>query len=262
MDIQTYLKRIDYSGDLTPNFENLTQIHLAHLHAVPFENLDIALEHRFEVSREASYQKVVTERRGGFCYEVNGLFHWLLEELGYEVSLLSARTFDGTEFGLPSAHMLILVEFPHQQVIADVAFGESFREPLILNSMVQTQLSGSYQLLEKDDGHTLVQLDGEAEPEVIFTFSLKKHELSDFEPMCEYQQTSEDSIFTQKSVCTLATPTGRTTIANGRLIVTKFEDRSKSKTLIMSESAYRQLLQEHFGLSLSPSLKLDRLLAS
>src|SRR4051794_25362765 len=94
-DAAAYLDRIRHTGSRAPTIEALRALHRAHLHAVPFENLDIHLGRPIRLDPGAFFRKIVGERRGGFCYELNGLFAELLAALGFEVSLLSARAADG-----------------------------------------------------------------------------------------------------------------------------------------------------------------------
>src|SRR5919205_541160 len=90
MNVDAYLRRIDYRGPLEPTAETLRQLHVAHLLAVPFENLSIHAGEPVVLEDESLFDKVVARRRGGFCYEVNGLFSALLRALGFRVEMLSA----------------------------------------------------------------------------------------------------------------------------------------------------------------------------
>src|SRR4029079_9045877 len=90
MDIQAYLDRNDYHGPLDPNAETLRALHVAHLLAVPFENLNIGVGWPIVLDEAALFDKIVVRRRGGFCYELNGLFAALLRGLGFQVTMLSA----------------------------------------------------------------------------------------------------------------------------------------------------------------------------
>src|SRR2546427_7197223 len=91
MDAQSYLKRIVYRGSVRPSIDVLRRLHVRHLLSVPFENLDIHLGRPIILDQELFYNKIVRDRRGGYCYELNGCFAWLLRELGFRVSMLSAR---------------------------------------------------------------------------------------------------------------------------------------------------------------------------
>src|SRR4051812_21511122 len=105
-----YLARIGYAGSLAPTIETLRALHRAHLHAVPFENLDIHLGRPIKLDRGAFFRKIVGERRGGFCYELNGLFADLLAFLDFDVSLLSARVArEAGGFGPEFDHLAVLV---------------------------------------------------------------------------------------------------------------------------------------------------------
>src|SRR5258708_2128065 len=91
MNVPAYLRRIRYSGPITPTLETLRGIHRAYLETVPFENLDISLKRRIVLDQDRFVRKIVEDNRGGFCYELNGAFAALLREMGYRVTLLSAR---------------------------------------------------------------------------------------------------------------------------------------------------------------------------
>ncbi len=102
MDIKAYLDRIDYHGPLEPTAETLRQLHRAHMLAVPFENLDIHLDRPIMLDDAALFSKIVERRRGGFCYEMNGLFAALLGALGFRIDKLAAGvTREGGGFGPP-----------------------------------------------------------------------------------------------------------------------------------------------------------------
>src|SRR5690349_12724718 len=124
-DVSAYLSRIAYDGPVAPTLPVLQAVHLAHLRSVPFENLDLHLGRPISLAEEDVYAKVVLGRRGGFCYELNGLFAALLREMGYEVALLAAQ------FPLPDGrvpidfdHLVLRVEAPGvEPVLADVAAG-------------------------------------------------------------------------------------------------------------------------------------------
>ena len=80
--VEEYLARIGYAGSIEPTTEGLRALHRAHMLTVPFENLDIGLKREISCDAESAVRKIVERRRGGFCYELNGAFAWLLRELG------------------------------------------------------------------------------------------------------------------------------------------------------------------------------------
>src|SRR5918912_1986724 len=108
MDVAAYLDRIDYRGPLEPTAETLRRLHVAHLLAVPFENLNIGMGWPIVLDQDALFAKIVVRRRGGFCYELNGLFAALLRTLGFDVVMLSAGAASATAgFGPDFDHMAL-----------------------------------------------------------------------------------------------------------------------------------------------------------
>lgn len=229
LDRQAYLRRIGYDGPLAPTAETLRALQLAHLYAVPFENLDIHLGRPLSLELPALFDKIVTRQRGGFCYELNGLFAWLLKSLGYTVTHLSARVAnaEGT-FGPEFDHLALLVENgPDERWLADVGFGDGFMEPLRVEpGRGQPQGQWTYGLDDHDGGYRLWRGDPAGAVELQYAFTLQPRRFSaDFEPMCHYQQTSLESHFTQHRLVTLATPGGRLTLSDRRWIVTEGGER-------------------------------------
>src|SRR5262249_17236173 len=125
-----------------PTLDTLRALHRAHLRAVPFENLDIHLGRPIVLEERALFRKVVGEGRGGFCYELNGLFADLLRFLGFEVSLLSARVArEAGGFGPAFDHLTLLVR-AGGRFLADVGFGRSFHQPLSLDAPLEEEAEG------------------------------------------------------------------------------------------------------------------------
>ena len=193
--------------------------------------------------------QIVEHHRGGFCYELNGLFALLLRALGFHVDMLSAAVAKPEGgFGPEFDHLTLLVHL-EQDWLADVGFGESFRQPLRLQAgLTQQQSEGSY-LLEREEGSWIYQEweDGAWKP--AYRFSLQPHVLSDFAAMCRYHQTSPESTFTQERVCSLATRSGRITLSDQRLITTREGERTER---VLTDQEYRTVLTEQFGIVLSP----------
>jgi N-hydroxyarylamine O-acetyltransferase len=249
MDVAAYLERIRYTGLTTPDLECLFQIHRAHLLAVPFENLDISQKQQIVCDEGAFVRKIVEGRRGGFCYEMNGAFAALLRSLGFRVTLLSAR--------VPRAHGSEGPEFDHLALrvdldeawLADVGFGELFLEPLRLRTGVEQEQAGrKFRIVAENESlHVERTLrDGAWKRE--YSFTLQPRELPEFAAMCHYHQTSAESPFTRKRVCTIATAEGRVTLSDVKLIVTRGDRREEQ--LIESEQEWRDVLKSQFGVVL------------
>jgi N-hydroxyarylamine O-acetyltransferase len=248
MDVSSYLSRINYRGPRDVSAQTLRELHKAHLLAVPFENLDNHIGRRIVLDEAKVISKIVEERRGGICYELNGAFCALLRGMGFEVSMLSAGVArDEGGFDPPFDHSTLLVGL-EKRWLADVGFGDSFREPLLLDERgEQRQGNDAYHLLEDGDYLILQRREGDLwKPQ--YRFTLEAHQYSDFSDMCLYHQTSPESIFTQRRACSQATPEGRITVTEKRLIIT---DRGeKQERELASREEWTAALREHFGIEL------------
>jgi N-hydroxyarylamine O-acetyltransferase len=243
--IPQYLERIGYSGSLDPSSDTLRALHEHHMLAVPFENLDIHLGRPITCEVGRFFEKIVTRRRGGFCYELNGLFAELLRGIGFEVELLSGRVRTETSgFGPEFDHMALLVHSDRERWLADVGFGDSFVRPLRMDTgQLQLDPAGEFRIAKEGEGCTLFRDDT---PE--YRFTLTPRSLEEFGPMCHYQQTSPDSVFTKKRVCSRATTEGRITVTASKLIVTSNGERTERD--LPDDAAWRDALREHFEIVL------------
>lgn len=249
MDIQAYLDRIEYRGPLRADPETLRQLHLSHLLHVPFENLSIQAHERVLLDDAALFKKIVVRRRGGFCYELNGLFGALLRQLGFEVTRLSARVANAEGvFGPDFDHMTLMVRTKGDRWLADVGFGDSFVEPLRLEpGAEQQQRANRYRITQEDGGGLLLERAlPAAEWKSQYRFSLKPYQYADYAEMCRFHQTSPESHFTRQRICSRLTPQGRISLSDMRLIVTA--DDTRSEHLVTSLNEYQELLRNQFGI--------------
>ncbi len=249
MDVKAYLERIDYRGPLTPDAETLRALHSAHLLAVPFENLSIHAREPVVLDDEALFAKIVGRRRGGFCYEANGLFAALLRALGFDVAMLSAGVAKaGGGFGPDFDHMALMVTL-ERRWLADVGFGDSFREALLLDERgEQVQGERAYRILPEGPGLVLMQRREGGGWEAEYRFTLRPREYADYAEMCRYHQTSPESHFTKAPLCSRATAEGgRVTLSGMRFIVTS-PGGAREERELTSREEYAAALREHFGI--------------
>jgi len=247
VDTTAYLERIGYRGSVAPTAETLRQLQLAHLLSVPFENLSIHAGEPIVLDDDALFDKIVARKRGGFCYELNGLFAALLRVLGFNVEMLSAAVWrEAGEFGPEFDHMALLVTLGERWLV-DVGFGDSFVEPLLLDERAeQVQGVRAYRIDEDGDRLVLMQRGQAGGWEAQYRFGLQPHGYADFAGMCHYHQTSPESHFTRRRVCSLLTGEGRVTIGQMRLIITRGNKREERE--LASEEEYAGALREHFGI--------------
>lgn len=262
-------------GSPEPTLPLLQTLHEAHMLAVPFENLSIHYSQPIVLRDEALYDKIVRRHRGGFCYELNGLFAWLLRQLGFEVTLLSAEVAQAKGGYSPEFdHLALLVhQMDGTDWIADVGFGDSFRRPLRLRADVEQDGADGrlYRLREdqQDDGREAERTEQRQRTYWIvqqrddtgdtgdqdatqwapqYRFTLQPHALADFTARCQYHQTSPESHFTQQRICSLALPLGRISLSDMRLITTI--QGSREERVVRSDEEYRELLAQSFGIAL------------
>lgn len=243
-----YLSRIGVAtSDLAANEQTLRLLQRQHLLTVPFENLDIIWKRPIAIDVNKFYEKIVANRRGGFCYELNGLFNELLRDIGFETRLISARVFNGTVHTQEFDHAAIVVSLPEGEYLTDVGYGEFTTEPLkFVLDEPQTDQSGTFTIRRFDDDYfEVTKLDGDAwKSEYIFKDITR--ELSEFSEMCDFQQYSPDSHFNQWKLCSIMTADGRKTLTNDKFIVTK--NGAKTETAIAGESEFAKILLLEFGI--------------
>src|SRR6184192_4287548 len=192
--IDEYLFRIGYDGarDATP--EVLRALHERHLLSVPFENLDINLGRPILPDEQRIVDKVVAQRRGGFCYELNGAFAALLRALGFDVTMLSARVprEDGSlspEFD----HLTLRVDL-EEPWLADVGFGDCFLVPLrFATGFEQLQGGRKYRIVDENGSLHIERTELDDRWKRQYSFTLTPRRLDDFAAMCLYHQTSPES---------------------------------------------------------------------
>ena len=250
MDIDAYLQRIDQRGSVTPSFECLYALHRAHLLAVPFENLDIHLGRRIALDEATLFEKVVSQRRGGYCYELNGLFSGLLSGLGFRVTRLAAdipAESGGCGFGFD--HLILLVELDDRWIV-DVGFGDSYRAPLNLDARVEQSGVGAsrYRITEHDQRWKFEAAGETGTWSVDYDCDLSPRRLSDFRPACDYYELNPASGFRRKRITSRGTETGHVSLTNDRLIITT--DGARRELPLASESDYLRGLKDHFGIVL------------
>ncbi len=249
MDTDRYLRRIGYRGDVGPTSDVLVALAQAHVQTVPFENFDIHLRTPIELGLKAIYDKIVAARRGGFCYELNGLFAELLRALGFEVELLSARVRGSRGLGPRFDHLTLrVVTEEGRAFLVDVGFGGGPPAPL--------PIAPGAALPEGDREHRLTlargvlgyERYGRLGYEIGYDIDPAPQSLRAFEPMCRHHERSPSSWFTQELICTRATPNGRVVLSDR-----EFRNRVGITTVvtpIATDESYLRTLREWFGIVL------------
>jgi N-hydroxyarylamine O-acetyltransferase len=255
MDVARYLERIGFGGAVRRDENTLHALMQAHLYTVPFENLDIHLGVPIVLDEDRIYEKVVERRRGGFCYEVNGLFGALLRRLGFHVTYLGAQATRRDELYPPLSHLALRVLVADRPYLVDVGYGECIRVPMPMMAGATQQAAGSTFALREEGEHLRLVTRDEQGDERGYVIDPRPRRLQEFAAMCEFHQTSLESMFPRKRLCTLPTPAGRITLVEMHLI--RSADGVRSERELAEEAEYLATLRTEFGIEL-PHLPRNR----
>ncbi|XP_047424428.1 arylamine N-acetyltransferase 2-like [Mugil cephalus] len=269
MDVEKYLLRIGFAAPAEANLEVLRSVHTCHLLSVPFENLTVHSGGRVRLDLPLLYDKIVNQRRGGFCFENNSLFWWLLTNLGFRVTVISGQVRNQVtcRYAPSNDHLILVVSLEGRRWLCDVGFGvPGFSAPLSLEtSAPQVQGHRVYRLRKDGDVHFL-EWQGEQNRGAdgdwveIYKFTLEPRRLEDFAEMCHYHQSSPSSIFFCKSLCTVLKPWGRVAYVGHRLTTTTYPTTEatggvETTTRELKEEEIPGVLAEEFGIVLLSPLK-------
>jgi N-hydroxyarylamine O-acetyltransferase len=235
VDVHAYLDRIGVDVDAVPDpdYETLSRLQAAHVNRVPFENLAIVGHPHREHDRpgdddasapflgdgitldvDALFEKIVDRERGGYCYELNGLFHVLLAELGYDVDRVAARVVGRDGDARPPANHHANVVHLHRPFVVDVGMGTpQMRQPTPLDGTEVTDDAGvTWRVVESDrvdaDYETQYREPHERRWHTRYVFDTTPRSLSYFDATNDYLQSSPDSPFTGAPTLSVATPDG------------------------------------------------------
>lgn len=250
MNLQHYLQRIHYTGKLNVSVDTLNYLHRAHVLNIPFENFHIINRIPIILDQDKFYTKIVHNRRGGFCFELNGLFAKALEEIGFDTYFIGCSVFIPSkgEYGASAGHLAVVTKIEDQQYLVDVGFGDAFLHPLELKFDEPVfQFGAYYRLSQLPQDEILLEksLDNESYHKM-YKFSLESRQLKDFAESCEFHQISPLAPFTREPLCSRATSAGRITLTSTKLIITN--GQQKKELPVISSNQFEELLDEHFGM--------------
>lgn len=268
MDSKKYLSRIGFAGPVAPSLDVLRAVHTRHLLSVPFEDLTIHSGGRVQLEPPLLFDKIVNQRRGGFCFENNGLFSWLLKNMGFQVTVVSGQVMSKNtgRYGPPFDHLINMVTLDGRRWLCDVGFGSAgFSAPLSLDTNGPQEQGHRVYRIREDKGMLFLEWQGEENkgPDgnwaEIYKFTLEPRCLEDFVEMCQYHQSSPYSIFFCKSLCTMLRPGGRLTYIGRRLTTTTYptdgtEGELETTTRELKNEEIPGILAEQFGIVLNSPL--------
>jgi N-hydroxyarylamine O-acetyltransferase len=246
--VAAYLDRVGVPAPAAGDAAGLRTLHRAHQMAVPFENLSIHLAEPVSLDERDLIDKIVHDRRGGFCYELNGAFALLLEALGAQVSRVAARVYGEGGLGPPFDHLALIVRPADGSGpwLADVGFGSHSDYPLRLDVREdQDDPAGRFRLAGAAAGDIDVLKDGKPQ----YRIETRERSLADCVPTCWWQQTSPLSHFTRSTICSRRTAGGRVSISGRMLIQT--QNGTRTEEHLATDDALLAAYLDHFGVVLS-----------
>ncbi|WP_041276067.1 arylamine N-acetyltransferase family protein [Desulfosporosinus acidiphilus] len=250
-NIDAYLERINYEGNVDVSYETLYALHTSHTLNVPFENLDVYNRKPILLDTESLYKKIVENKRGGYCFEMNGLFSYILKELGFKVTDLLARgTTDGKTF-LAKLHQLLMVEIDDKRWLVDVGYGNNgITAPLLLEEgLEQRQFAHTYRLLNDPKFGYVLQYKVKDEYQYLYAFTLDECYPMDFLMSNHFTATYPDSLFLKMKFCTMPTKEGRITLTDNHFKV--LENGKVCEQNVANDGEFNELLKKHFQLNLN-----------
>lgn len=250
MKTEDYLSRIGLNEqNISPTLETLCLLQRKHLLHIPFENLDIHWKRKIALDQKLFEGKIIKNFRGGFCYELNGLFSALLNELGFKSKIISARVYNGKGgFSEEYDHLAILTKIDGKEFLVDVGFGDFTAEPLKFElDLRQQDPNGIFSIRKHDQEYFVVSKKKDSEWGNEYIFKEIERDLSEFEEMCNFHQTSPESHFFRGIVCSLMTDTGRKTLTEKKFIETSRGKKTEKE--IGSKEEFDAILKNEFGIT-------------
>ncbi|MGD9720788.1 MAG: arylamine N-acetyltransferase [Pirellulales bacterium] len=223
LDLKAYFARIEHAGGRRRGTDTLRAIHLAHATHIPFENIDVLLGEPIRLDLPGLFDKLVTRRRGGYCFEQNSLLAAALETLGFRVKRLLARVRVDSGRLLPRTHMVLEVAAGRRAWLCDVGFGSwGLLEPLALAAGESRQFIWDYRLSRAGNEWWLQARQGDVWRD-LYSFTRAEQLQVDFEPANHYTSTHPDSRFTHTLTAQRPLPEARYLLRGRELIVATAE---------------------------------------
>ncbi|GAA3127349.1 arylamine N-acetyltransferase [Streptomyces rectiviolaceus] len=255
LDIEAYLARVGHEGEAKPDFETLRALHRAHVAAIPFENLEMMVGRPVPLDLAALQDKLVRQRRGGYCYEQNLLFAAALDRIGFAVTGLGGRVRAGASSRRAVTHMLLKVEADGRQWHCDVGFGaEGLLEPIPMGDggdVRQDVRQGEWRfgIVQEANGARVLRT-GHADGWFdLYEYTLEERLPVDYVVMNHYTSTHPRSPFIRRPVLQRAAPEVRRTLVGEHLTVTRPDGTSDERDVSAEELG--EVLAREFDIELN-----------
>jgi N-hydroxyarylamine O-acetyltransferase len=265
-DLDAYLTRIGYTGPRTPTLATLRAIHALQPAKIPFESLDPFLRRPVRLDLASLQAKLVGERRGGYCFELNGLFAGALRALGFSITPLSGRVRWMAPPERPEGgrtHALTRVDLPDGAYLADVGFGgHLLAGPVRLEREIeQTTPAATVRLIGKDPHFVLQALLAVKGWQDLYLFTLEPALPIDYEIANWFTSTSPKSRFYPDFLAERLTPESRLSVLNAK-VTKRHKDGETDQRILADAEEFAAVLEEELGITppVDPAVIWERLL--
>jgi N-hydroxyarylamine O-acetyltransferase len=254
VNLDNYFARIGYEGPRAATLDVLRALHRLHPRAIPFENLNPLTRRPVKLDLDSVERKLVTDRRGGYCFEQNALFADVLTQLGFTVTPLLGRVLWGRESDTPAprTHMVLRLDIDSEAWIADVGFGSvTLTAPLRLTAgLAQSTELGTFRLSDASRGALNLEVQTRDESWArVYRFDLHPVEWIDYETSNWYTSTSPEAIFASTLIVCRVLPDARLALFNDQLSERAADGRLISERQLQSAGELAACLRDQFGLN-------------
>ena len=250
LSLDAYFDRIRWGGSTGPTFETLAGVLLAHMSAIPFENVDVILGRGIRLDLDGLHAKLIAARRGGYCFEHATLFAEVLERLGFEPVRHLARVVVAAPRSVaPRTHMFLTVPVGAATLLVDPGFGAMApRIPVPVVERREARIDAETHWLERDGNFWTLRMRTQDRTADCWATTFETENAADFAIANHYTSTHPDSPFVNRIMMRALIDDGRVTLHNRDLTITR-KGRPESSQLA-DRTALRSLLASHFGFDL------------
>lgn len=250
MEVQRYLDRIGYTGGTEPNVENLTNILRCHLETVPFENSEMYKNPKeMSLKPEDLYDKVVNRHMGGVCFELNGLFNWLMTQLGYQVYPVSVRISMFPGMPSPILHQGNVAVIDGKKYFCDVGFGGPGPKGILAMDVEGVQIvDGEPFKVGRDGDYSVIFRQHEGEFTPILRYVDAPTELADYPVLFYYISNYPTSRFVTHRTVNLCRPDGYLAISENEFSGKRGDE--KFRIVLETEEEVKAIMEKEFGLKI------------